>query len=221
MKLSHARGATQDGRAWYRGLTECGSLEKGMANHFSILALRTPWTVWKGKMIEELPRWVGAQYATGDQWRNNSRIHLFQNFPQFILTHTFKGFSIVNGAEVDVFLELPCFFYDSMDVANLISGSSAFSKSSLNIWKFSVHVLLKLSLKYFEHNLTSMWNECNCMGCLDIFWHLSLGLEWKVTSSSPVATAEFFKFAGILSTELSQHHLLGFEIAQLEFHHLH
>ena len=72
--------------------------------------------------------------------------HLFQNFPQFILTHTFKGFSIVNGAEVDVFLELPCFFYDSMDVANLISGSSAFSKSSLNIWKFSVHVLLKPNL---------------------------------------------------------------------------
>ena len=77
MKLSHARGAAQVEWAWWRGLTQCGPLEKRMANHFSILALRTPWTVWKGKMIrilkEELPRSVGTQYATGDQWRNNSR----------------------------------------------------------------------------------------------------------------------------------------------------
>ena len=69
--------------------------------------------------------------------------HLSQNLPQFIVIHTVKGFGIVNKAEVDVFLELSCFFYDSMDVGNLISGSSAFSKSSLNIWKFMVHVLLK------------------------------------------------------------------------------
>ena len=69
-------GPPKMGRSWCRGLTECGPLEKGMANHFSILALRTTWTVWKGKMIglkEELPRSVGTQYATGDQWRNNSR----------------------------------------------------------------------------------------------------------------------------------------------------
>ena len=69
-------GPPNTGRSWWRGLTECGPLEKGMANHFTILALRTPWTVWKGKMIgywKELPRSVGAQYATGDQWRNNSR----------------------------------------------------------------------------------------------------------------------------------------------------
>ena len=75
-KLSHARGATQDGGSWCRDLTECGPLEKGMANHFSILALRTSWTVWKGKMIgywKKLPRSLGAQYAIGDQWRNNSR----------------------------------------------------------------------------------------------------------------------------------------------------
>ena len=87
--------------------------------------------------------------------------HLFQNFPQFIVIHTVKGFGIVNKAEVDVFLELSCSFYDPPDVANLISGSSAFSKSSLNIWKFSVHILLKPSLKDFEHNLTRMQNECN------------------------------------------------------------
>ena len=72
------------------------------------------------------------------------------------MIHTVKGFGVVNKAEVDVFLELSCFFDDSTDVGNLIIGSSAFSKSSLNIWKFLVHILLKPSLKDFEHNLTSM-----------------------------------------------------------------
>ena len=75
---------------------------------------------------------------------------IFQNFPQFIVIHTVKGFGIVNKAEIDVFLELSCFFNDPTDVANLISGSSAFSKSSLNIWKFMVHVLLKPGLENFE-----------------------------------------------------------------------
>ena len=75
--------------------------------------------------------------------------HLFQNFPQFIVIHTVKGCGIVNKAEVDVFLELSCFFDDPADVGNLISGSSAFSKSSLNIWKFTIHVLLKPGLGNF------------------------------------------------------------------------
>ena len=87
--------------------------------------------------------------------------HLFQNFPQFIVIHTIKGFGIVNKAEV-VFLELFCFFGDPMDVGNLISGSSAFSKSNLNIWKFMVHVLLKPGLETFEHYFASVWDECNC-----------------------------------------------------------
>ena len=80
--------------------------------------------------------------------------HLFQNFPQFVVIHTVKGFSVVNEAEV--FLELSCFFYDPTDADNLISGSSAFSKSSLYIWKFSVQVLLKPSLKDFEQYLATM-----------------------------------------------------------------
>ena len=88
--------------------------------------------------------------------------HFFKNFPQFIVIHTVKGFSIVNEAEVDVFLELSCFFYDPADIGNLISGSSAFHKSSLNIWKFSVHILLKPSLENFEHYFASVWDECNC-----------------------------------------------------------
>ena len=88
--------------------------------------------------------------------------HLFKNFPQFVVTHTVKGFGIVNKAEIDVFLELSCFFDDPVDVCNLISGSSAFSKTSLNIWKFTVHVLLKLALENFEYYFTSMYDEWNC-----------------------------------------------------------
>ena len=82
--------------------------------------------------------------------------HLFQMFPQFIVIHRVKGFGIVNKAKIDVFLELSCFFDDPMDVCNLISGSSAFSKSSLNMWKFVVHVLLKPGLENFEHYYDSM-----------------------------------------------------------------
>src|SRR5574337_988231 len=81
--------------------------------------------------------------------------HLFKNFPQFIVIHTVRGFGIVNKVEVPVFWKLSCFFYDPMDVGNLISGSSAFSKSSLSIWKFTVHVLLKLGLENFEHYFAS------------------------------------------------------------------
>ena len=77
--------------------------------------------------------------------------HLSQNFPQFIVIHTVNGFGIVNKAEINVFLELSCFFHDPVDVSNLISGYSAFSKTSLNIWKFTVHVLLKPGLENFEH----------------------------------------------------------------------
>ena len=84
---------------------------------------------------------------------------LFKNFSQFIVIHKVKGFSIVN--EADVFLEFSCFFYDPMDDGNLISGSSAFSKFSLNIWKFSVHLLLKPGLENFEHFFASVWDECN------------------------------------------------------------
>ena len=82
--------------------------------------------------------------------------HLFQNFAQFIVIPTVKGFGIVNKAEIDVFLELSCFFRDPLDVGNLISDSSAFSKTSLNIWNFTVHVLLKPGLENFEHYFTSM-----------------------------------------------------------------
>ena len=137
------------------------------------------------------------------------------------MIHTVKGFDIVNKAEIDVFLELSCFFDDPADVGNLISGSSAFSKSSLNIWKFTVHVLLKPDLENFEHYFASVWDECNCA----VVWaSFGIAFIWDWNENwpfSPVATAEFSKCAGILSVALSQHHLLGFEIVELEFHHLH
>ena len=82
--------------------------------------------------------------------------HLFQNFPQFIVIHTVKDFDIVNKAEIDVFLELSCFFDDPVDIGNLISSSSAFSKSSLYMWKFLVHVFLKPGLENFEHYFASV-----------------------------------------------------------------
>ena len=87
---------------------------------------------------------------------------LLKNFPQFVVIHTVKDFGAVNKAEIDVFLELSCFFDDPTDVSNLIFGSSAFSKFSLNIWKFSVHILLKPGLENFEHYFTSVRDECNC-----------------------------------------------------------
>ena len=82
--------------------------------------------------------------------------HFFQNFPQLIVIHTVKGFGIVNQAEIDVFLELSCFFHDPAEAGNLISGSSDFSKTSFNIWKLTVHVLLKPDLENFEHYFTSV-----------------------------------------------------------------
>ena len=85
--------------------------------------------------------------------------HLFKNFPQFVVTHTVKGFGIVNKAEIDVFLELSWYFHDPADVGNLISGSSAFSKSSLNIWKFMVHSLLKPGLENLEHYFARVLDE--------------------------------------------------------------
>ena len=89
--------------------------------------------------------------------------HLFKNFPQFAVIHTVKDFSIVNKAEVDVFLELSCFFSDPTDVGNLISGSSAFLESSLNVWKFTVHILLKAGLENYEHYFATVRDEYNCV----------------------------------------------------------
>ena len=109
--------------------------------------------------------------------------HFFKNFPQFVVIHTVKEFDTVNKAKVDVFLELSCFFDDPAEVGNLISGSSAFSKSTLNIWKFMVHVLLKPGLKNFEHYFTSVWDECNCV----VVWaFFGIAFLWDWNENWPV-----------------------------------
>ena len=108
--------------------------------------------------------------------------HLFQNFPELVAIHTVKGFGIVNKAEVDDFLEVSCFFHDPANVDNLIPGSSAFSKTSLNIWKFIVHILLKPGLENFEHYFTSMWDECNCV----VVWALfAIAFLWDWNENWP------------------------------------
>ena len=113
-----------------------------------------------------------------------SRGRSFRIF-QFIVIHTVKGFDIVNKAEIDVFLILSCFFDDPADVGNLISGSSAFSKTSLNIWKFMVHVLLKPGLQKFEHYFISVWDECNC-AVVWAFFGIAFLWDWNENWSFPI-----------------------------------
>jgi len=121
--------------------------------------------------------------------------HLFKNFPQFVVIYTVKGFDIVNKAEIDVFLELSCFFDDSADVSNLISGSSAFSKTSLNIRNFTVHILLKPGLENFDHYSTSVWDECNCA----VVWaFFGIAFLWDWNANWPLSLTKIhtsFKFS--------------------------
>ena len=144
--------------------------------------------------------------------------HLFQNFPQFIVIHTVKGFGIVNQAQIDVFLELSCFFDDPADVGNYISGSSTFPKISLNIRKFTVHILLKPGLENFEHYFTSVWDECSC-GVVWAFFGIAFLWDWNENWLFQ-SCGHCWVFQICWHIE-SQHHLLVFEITQLEFHHLH
>ena len=101
------------------------------------------------------------------------------------MIHTVKGFGVVKKAEIDGFLELSCFFDNPVDIGNLISGSSAFSKTSLNMWKFTVHVLLKPSLENFEHYVTSMWDECNC-AVVWAFFGIAFLWDWNENWPFPV-----------------------------------
>ena len=147
--------------------------------------------------------------------------HLFQNFPQFIVIHIVKGFGIVNKAEIDVFLELSCFFHDPADVGNLISGSSAFSKSSLNTWKFSVHVLLKPGLENFEHYFASVWNECSCAVVEHSLALPFFGIGMNTDFFQSCGHCWVFQICWHIECILPQHHLFELEIAQVKFHHPH
>ena len=135
--------------------------------------------------------------------------HLFQNFPQFIVIHTVKGFGIVNKAEIDIFLELFCFFHDPVDVGNLVSGSFAFSKTSLNIWKFSVHVLLKPGLENFQHYFTSVWDECNCAVAW-AFFGIAFLCDWNENWPFPVQWA-LLSFPNLLAYWVQHFHSIIFQ----------
>ena len=134
--------------------------------------------------------------------------HLFKNFPQFVVIHTVKGFGIVNKAEIDVFLELSCFFYDPTDVGNLFSGSSAFSKTSLNIWKFMVHVLLKPGLENFEHSFASVWDVCNC-AVIQTFFGIALLWDWNEKWPFPVLWP-LLSFSNLLTYWVQHFHSIIF-----------
>ena len=134
--------------------------------------------------------------------------HLFQNFPQFVVIHTVKGFGIVNKAEIDVFLELSCFFNDPTDVGNLIC-SSAFSKSSLSIWKFMVHVLLKPGLENFEHYFTSVWDECNC-AIVWAFFGITFLWDWNENWPFPVLWP-LLSFPNLLAYWMQHFHSIIFQ----------
>ena len=161
-----------------------------MAPHSSTLAWKIPWTGEPGRLQSMGSQRVRHDWATFTFTFVPCPVQTIASWPayrllrrqirwcgipitlrifQVIVIHTVKDFGIVNKAEVDVFPELSCFFDDPMDVGNF-SGSSAFSKSRLNIWKLSVHVLLKPGLENFEHHFASVWDECNCV----IVWTLSL-----------------------------------------------
>ena len=136
----------------------------------SIQSWRNPFPIWNQSVVCSMLR-SNCPILTCIQISQEAGkmvwyAHLFKNFPECVVIHTVKAFSVVNEAEVDVFLESSCFFYHPTEVGNLSSGSSAFSKSSFYIWKFLVHVLLKPALENFQPYFTNVWDPCNCA----VFW---------------------------------------------------
>ena len=136
--------------------------------------------------------------------------HLFQNFLQFLVIHTVKGFGIVNKAEMDIFLELSCFFDDPADVGNLISDFSAFSKTSLNIRKFTVDVLLKPGLENFEHYFTSVWDEYNC-AVVWVFFGIAFLWDWNETWPFPFLWP-LLSFPNLMTYWVQHFHNISFRI---------
>ena len=140
-------------------------------------------------------------------WLND--FHFTKNFSQFVVIHTVKSFGIVNEAEVDIFLKFSCFSYDPMNIGNLIPGSSAFSKSSMNIWKFLVHVLLKPGLNDFEHYFASMWDECNCV-VVWAFFGIAFLWDWNENWPFPVLWPQL-SFLNFLAYWVQHFHSIIFQ----------
>ena len=148
---------------------------------------RTPFPVWNQSVVPcpvlTVASWPAYRFLERQvKW---SGIPISRRIFQFVLILTVKGFGIVNKADADVFLELSCLFHDPTDVGNLISGSSASSKSSWNIWKFTVHVLLKPGLENFEHYFASLWDECNCV-VVWAFFGIAFLWDWNENWPFPV-----------------------------------
>ena len=148
---------------------------------------RTPFAIWNQSVVPypvlTVASWPAYRFLKRQvSW---SGIPISQNFPQFIVIHTVKGFGIVNKAEIDIFLELSSFFHDPADIGKLIFGSSVFFKTSLNIWKFTVHVLLKPGLENFEQYFTSVWDECNC-AVVWTFFGIAFLRDWNENWPFPV-----------------------------------
>ena len=136
--------------------------------------------------------------------------HLLENFPQFVVIYIVKGFGVINEAEVDVFLEFSCFLNDPVDVGNFISDFSDFSKSSLNIWKFSIQVLFKTDLENFEHYFTSVWDECNCVVVWAFFGIVFLW-DWNENGPLPVLWS-LLNFPNLLTYWVQHFHNIIFRI---------
>ena len=134
--------------------------------------------------------------------------HLFKNFPQFVMIHSVKGFGIVNKAQIDVFLELSSFFDDPADVGNLISGSSAFYKTSLNIWNFTVHVLLKPGLENLGHYFASLWEEGN-YAVVWRFFGIAFLWDWNENWPFPVLWP-LLSFSNLLAYWVQHFHSIIF-----------
>ena len=144
--------------------------------------------------------------------------HLFKGFPHFVMIHTLKYFRVVNETWVDIFLECPCFLYDPANVDNLISGSSAFSKPSLDIWKFFICIMLNSKMQDFKHDLTSMGDECSCLMVSTFFGTTLLGIGMRIDLFQSCGHCWVFQIADILNVKPRWHHPLGIWIVLLEFH---
>ena len=171
----------------------------------------TPFPIWNQFVVP-------CPVLTADSWPADrflkrqvrwSGIPISWRIFQFIVIHTVKGFGIVNKAEIDVFLELSCFFYDPADVGNLISGSSAFSKTCLNIWKLTVHVLLKPGLENFEHYFTSFWDGCNC-ALVWAFFGIAFLWDWNKNWPFPVLWP-LLSFPNLLTYWVQHFHSIVFQ----------
>ena len=164
----------------------------------------TPFPIWNQSVVPcpvlTVASWPAYRFLKRQVWYS----HLFQNFPQFIVIHTVEGFGIVNKAEIGVFLELFCFLDDPAGVGNLISGSSAIYKTSLNIWNFIVHVFLKPGLENFEHYLASMWNEHDCT-VVWTFFGIALLCNWNENWPFPVLWS-LLSFPNVLAYWMQHFH---------------